>query len=126
MYSTEVIRSEMRRGVAWALALREQESIGFYALEIERSPGQAKLHKLYLLPSWHGKGAGRKMLEHVKGAVAAAGARRLYLQVNKRNARAIKAYQRAGFRVAEEIVADIGLGFVMDDYVMEWVVPVEG
>jgi ribosomal protein S18 acetylase RimI-like enzyme len=43
----------------------------------------------------------------------------LILQVNKRNEKAIKLYRRAGFAVREEIVVDIGGGFVMDDYVME-------
>jgi len=38
--------------------------------------------------------------------------------VNKRNVRAIKAYQRNGFEIADSVVTDIGGGFVMDDYVM--------
>jgi RimJ/RimL family protein N-acetyltransferase len=41
------------------------------------------------------------------------------LRVNKRNAPAIRSYLRAGFRFTEDIVSDIGSGFVMDDYVME-------
>ncbi len=49
---------------------------------------------------------------------AAAGAHRLILSVNKRNAQAIAAYKRNGFVIAESVVTDIGGGFVMDDYVM--------
>ena len=41
------------------------------------------------------------------------------MQVNKRNDRAIAAYQKAGFCIAEEAVLDIGGGFVMDDFLME-------
>ena len=40
------------------------------------------------------------------------------LNVNRNNTKAIRAYERAGWHVAEEIVADIGNGYVMDDYVM--------
>ena len=48
----------------------------------------------------------------------ALGAHEVWLQVNKRNARAIAAYVKAGFHIASEAVADIGHGFVMDDYFM--------
>jgi hypothetical protein len=40
------------------------------------------------------------------------------LTVNKRNAKAMAAYQRNGFTLTESVVVDIGGGFVMDDYVM--------
>ena len=40
------------------------------------------------------------------------------ISVNKRNARAIAAYQRNGFVIADSVVTDIGSGFVMDDYIM--------
>lgn len=41
------------------------------------------------------------------------------LQVNKRNEKAIRVYRGAGYGVREEVVVDIGSGFVMDDYIME-------
>jgi ribosomal protein S18 acetylase RimI-like enzyme len=57
-------------------------------------------------------------LQHCEREIRKSGARRLILSVNKRNARAIAAYQRNGFVIAESVVTDIGGGFVMDDYVM--------
>jgi GNAT superfamily N-acetyltransferase len=77
-----------------------------------------KLHKLYLLPELHGRGLGSRLLQHVEHEVRRLGARRLILAVNKRNAKAIAAYQRNGFVVAKTVVTDIGNGFIMDDYVM--------
>jgi ribosomal protein S18 acetylase RimI-like enzyme len=118
MYSADVIASELVRGVIWSIAERDGQPIGFSSLEVEAGMGRAKLHKLYLLPEFHGKGIGKGMLEHVKAVAAAGGAKEVYLQVNKRNQRAIKAYQRSGFRISKEIVVDIGDGFVMDDYIM--------
>ena len=38
--------------------------------------------------------------------------------MNKHNAGAIAAYRRLGFAMREEVVVDIGNGYVMDDYVM--------
>jgi ribosomal protein S18 acetylase RimI-like enzyme len=42
----------------------------------------------------------------------------LYLTVNKNNTKAINAYYRAGFYLENEVVNDIGNGYVMDDYVL--------
>jgi GNAT superfamily N-acetyltransferase len=77
-----------------------------------------KLHKLYLLPELHGGGLGSRMLKHCADEARRLGAHRLMLAVNKRNHRAIAAYRRNGFAVAEAVVTDIGGGFVMDDYLM--------
>jgi ribosomal protein S18 acetylase RimI-like enzyme len=43
---------------------------------------------------------------------------KIRLRVNRGNHLAIRAYQRAGFEITEELCNDIGGGFVMDDYVM--------
>jgi ribosomal protein S18 acetylase RimI-like enzyme len=58
------------------------------------------------------------MLQHCADEARRFGARRLILSVNKRNARAIAAYRRNGFTVAEAVMVDIGRGFVMDDFIM--------
>lgn len=42
----------------------------------------------------------------------------MILSGNKRNAKAIAAYQRNSFVIADSVVTDIGNGFVMDDYIM--------
>ena len=81
-------------------------------------PGVTKLHKLYLLLELHGRGWGSRLLQHCEREIRTAGARRLILAVNKRNTKAIAAYQRNGFVIAESVVTDIGGGFVMDDFIM--------
>jgi len=58
------------------------------------------------------------MLQHVRASSAELGASEIRLQVNKQNTRAIRAYERAGFSLLEAVVADIGGGFVMDDFIM--------
>ncbi len=70
------------------------------------------------MPELHGRGLGSRLLQHVEREVRQLGARRLILSVNKRNAKAIAAYQRNGFVIAESVVTDIGGGFVMDDFIM--------
>jgi hypothetical protein len=58
------------------------------------------------------------LIAHVEAAARGDGARTLILNVNKRTAKAIAAYRACGFATREAVVADIGGGFVMDDYVM--------
>jgi ribosomal protein S18 acetylase RimI-like enzyme len=79
---------------------------------------QLKLHKLYVQVKRHGQGLGRASLGHVMEVASASGAREVSLYVNKKNQKAIRAYERAGFVVAESVTNEIGAGFVMDDHRM--------
>ena len=119
MYSLDVLRDEIRsQGIRYDRLLVEDKLAGFASYGPIADPGVMKLHKLYLPPDRLGLGLGSRLLQHVEREVHASGARRLVLSVNKRNTRAIKAYQKNGFVIAESVVTDIGSGFVMDDYVM--------
>ena len=40
----------------------------------------------------------------------------IWLTVNKKNTNSISAYQKMGYKIIEEIVTDIGEGYVMDDF----------
>ena len=118
MYSADVLRRDLARGVRYEIIHRGEQPVGYLAYE-EESPAVWKLHKLYLLPQCQGRGAGQAALQHVSSVVTVAGGRALQLTVNKQNARAITAYERAGFKKRGSVVNDIGGGFVMDDFVME-------
>jgi diamine N-acetyltransferase len=120
MYALEVLRDEIRsQGISYDQLLVDGKPVGFASYGPADKPGVIKLHKLYLLPELHGRGLGSRLLQQVELTVRASGARRLILSVNKRNAKAITAYQRNGFVIADSVVTDIGNGFVMDDHVME-------
>lgn len=119
MYSLETLREEIRsQGIRYALLLVDGRPAGFASYGPASGPAVAKLHKLYLLPELHGRGLGSRLLQYCGQAARAAGAHRLVLSVNKRNAKAIAAYRRNGFVIAEAVVTEIGGGFVMDDYIM--------
>jgi diamine N-acetyltransferase len=126
MYSEKQIRKELGDGTVWeVLELPKGQAIGFLSLQLE-SDRRVKLNKLYLLPQFHGKGLANVALERVFEHVRSLGGNVVWMQVNKRNYRAVAAYRKAGFHIAREAVFDIGHGFVMDDYLMEKTVPPEG
>jgi diamine N-acetyltransferase len=119
MYSMDTLREEIRsQGICYDRLLVEGRFVGFASYGPTAEAGAMKLHKLYLLPEMHGRGLGSLLLQHCEGEARKNGARRLILAVNKRNAKAIAAYQRNGFSVADSVVTDIGGGFVMNDYIM--------
>lgn len=119
MYAPDVMRDEIRsQGIRYDCLFVDGKLAGFASYGPTSEPGVMKLHKLYLLPELHGRGLGSRLLQHAEREVRRLGARRLILSVNKRNAKAIAAYQRNNFVTAESVVTDIGSGFVMDDFIM--------
>ena len=119
MYSLDVLREEMRnQGIQFVRLLVAERFVGFASYGPAAGPGVMKLHKCYLLPEMHGRGYGSLLLQHCEREARRLGARRLYLAVNKHNAKAVAAYQRNGFAVSESVITDFGSGFVMDDYLM--------
>jgi diamine N-acetyltransferase len=118
MYSLDTLREEVRsRGIQYYRLLVDGRFGGFASLG-PAGDGVVKLHKCYLLPALHGRGLGSRLLQHCEAEARRLGARRLMLAVNKRNLKAIAAYERNGFAVVKSVVTDFGNGFVMDDFIM--------
>lgn len=117
MYSESSLQKQMQEGCIFLLAEDPSNLVGFASYQ-RMSDEEFKLHKLYVLPSEHGKGTGRALVELVTEAVKRQGGKMIVLQVNKNNP-AKTFYDRLGFVVREEMVLEIGNGFVMDDFVME-------
>ncbi len=119
MYALDTMREEIQsQGIHYDCLFVDGQMVGFASNGPTPEPGVMKLHKLYLLPELQGRGLGSRLLQHCEREVRAAGAHRLILSVNKRNAKAIAANQRNGFVIVESAVTEIGGGFVMDDFIM--------
>lgn len=122
MYAPEVMTKELSDGFLFAVLQLNGTPCGYMVFSPYPEPDskeEAKLHKLYLLEAYQGRGLGQQMLQYVMHRCKTAGFQTLRLNVNKQNQKAIKAYLRAGFFHAESCVIDIGQNFVMDDYVMK-------
>lgn len=101
-------------------AVRDDDDIcGYIAVKPENDE-RFFLSKLYLRKEKRGKGIASQMLERVFTEAKNSGKSKVYLTVNKHNDHAVKVYEKSGFKTIECVVTDIGNGFVMDDYVMEY------
>ncbi|MDZ4287172.1 MAG: GNAT family N-acetyltransferase [Prosthecobacter sp.] len=120
-YETGAMIREMNMRDVW-FALIEAEAhgaVGYLSFEQPQGTDIVFINKLYVLPEMHGRGLGAAALRWTEERARELDCQRVQLRVNKANAIAIRAYQRAGFRFLEDVCTDIGSGFVMDDYLME-------
>jgi ribosomal protein S18 acetylase RimI-like enzyme len=101
-----------------ALAEQDAELAGFAAWYVPDVPSTLKLDRLYVLPTHHRQGIGRRLIEHVAGLARAAGCTSLVLNVNRRNTGSIRAYEQCGFSIRESGDFAIDNGYVMEDYIM--------
>lgn len=78
------------------------------------------LSKLYIKKDFRRLGCGRLAFNKIKQMSLELGKKKIQLTVNKNNINTIKAYEKWGFKTIDSVVTDIGYGFVMDDYIMEY------
>jgi len=120
MYNKGELLSQFLGGHIFLIAEDNENQYGFAGYSIIDLEARIyKLHKLYVLPSAHGKGVGKLLINEVFNQVKEAGASALQLNVNKHNS-AKDFYLKGGFEIKESVQLDIGEGYIMDDYVMEY------
>ena len=117
MYSEASLQQQMNEGAQFILVYDTEDPVGFASFQ-EIEPGIYKLHKIYILASKQGKGAGRFLMDYIIKEISRKGATALQLQVNRYN-KAKDFYLKLGFTIIEEADFDIGGGFFMTDYVLE-------
>lgn len=117
--SDKAISGQIESGYEYYLVLDADTNSGYIALVPDESGRSMKLSKIYIRKSERGRGLGRFALDFAEDLCRQHGCTKLWLTVNKHNASSIRWYERMGFVNAGTTVADIGNGFVMDDYIME-------
>jgi ribosomal protein S18 acetylase RimI-like enzyme len=115
---TRVLDELAQPDIWWDQAFLGTARVGFASCHFLPASAEMKLDKLYVHPSAQRQGVGQALTRAVVAHGRAQGATTLMLAVNKHNAGAIAAYERSGFSIREAVCADIGDGFVMDDFIM--------
>lgn len=122
MYSESTLKTHFENpNYQYYLIEEDEVFLGFIGFEFHKEPYTTKLHRIYFLKEAQGKGLGKKALEFVKTETQKSGDKRLTLTVNKNN-NAKNFYESQGFKVYDEAIFDIGKGYVMDDYLMEFII----
>lgn len=116
--SEPAIRRDLETGKIYWLIQEAGQDVGYVSYELKENT--LFLSKFYLTEAARGKGLGRFLFEELKKVAADKNKRSIKLTVNKYNAPTIAVYQKMGFKQIREQVADIGNGFVMDDYVFSY------
>lgn len=93
------------------------QNIGYMGIKQEN--GKLFLSKFYLLKEHRGNGYASRAMEFLVNLCQNRGLSAIWLTVNRYNDSTIAVYEKKGFRTVRTQVADIGNGFVMDDYIME-------
>jgi len=117
IYSEQSLRQQMKEQHEFIIVDDGKEPVGFASFSLIET-GVYKLHKIYILPTLQGKGAGKFVIGEIVKAIARKGGTSLRLNVNRNN-KAKDFYERLGFVVIQEEDIDIGSGYFMNDYVME-------
>ena len=121
MYSAEEIENHLNHpNYHYFIILEDLIPAGFIGFENHYEKDTTKLHRIYLLEEYKGKGLGKSSLPFLKEQVEMSGDSRIILNVNKSNP-AKSMYESQGFAVYGEGVFDIGNGYVMDDFLMEFI-----
>lgn len=115
--SEEAIKKQISDdGYEFFIISDNKRIVGFTAIKKEED--RLFLSKLYVRKDERRKGYATGVINYLAEICKENNLGSIYLTVNKNNSRAIKAYKACGFEIEKELCADIGGGFVMDDYVM--------
>ena len=121
MYSHEALVKQISKPrTTFLIVSDDEEAVGFAAYYPRNNDSNEVYHldKIYVLPNQHGKGTGKKILEHIIDTIQPLGCHLLDLNVNRYN-KAISFYEKLGFIKVREVDVNIGGGYFMNDYIME-------
>ena len=118
MYSTEKINEGIANGEIWEVLKIDNVPSGYLHYKLDEN-NTVFLSKIYLNESEQTKGIGQLMMNRVVDFAIEKGAKMVHLTVNKNNTKAIRFYEKNGFKNSESKTFDIGNGYVMDDYIFK-------
>jgi diamine N-acetyltransferase len=111
----ELIHSE---GYEYYLMQERGENVGYLGVK-QTEEGKLFLSKFYIRKEHRGQGYASQAMTFLVHLCKARRLSAIWLTVNRHNASTIAVYEKKGFRTVRTQVADIGKGYVMDDYIME-------
>jgi ribosomal protein S18 acetylase RimI-like enzyme len=115
--SSEAMKEQIEQGYRYYKLVNQDGQAGYYAFRT--NPDGLFLSKIYVAAKYRGRGYSRRVMEFLENLCREQKLHRIWLTVNRNNSSSIAAYESLGFTKIRTQIADIGSGFVMDDYIME-------
>ncbi len=117
--SYEAISEQIEKeNYEYYFVIYENNIVGY--IGIQPQDNYLFLSKLYILQNYRGLSLGKKCIEFVKQKAKEKNLTKITLTVNKKNYGSIEFYKFQGFKIIQSVVTDIGNGYAMDDYIMEY------
>ena len=116
--SETAMQAQLTEGYEYYFIKHDAEIAGYFA--IQPKGDYLFLSKIYIKKEFRNKKLGRLAFEFIKKRSKELNLRRIELTVNKYNINSIKAYNNWGLILKEEAQFDIGEGYIMDDYILEY------
>ena len=115
--SFEAISHQLIQGYRYFLIEEGDEILCYFGVQPQGE--RLFLSKYYILKQNRGRGLFSLGLQRMIDICKENNLESIYLTVNRNNTHAYDVYLAKNFKVIAEECADIGFGFVMDDYIME-------
>ncbi|MFC5449356.1 GNAT family N-acetyltransferase [Paenibacillus aestuarii] len=116
--SIAAISDQIRQqGYHYYLIQHDGSAVGY--MSVKQEAGKMFLSKFYVAKEHRGRGVASQAMAFLEQLGKEQNASHIWLTVNRYNASSIAVYEKKGFKTVREQVADIGNGFVMDDFIME-------
>jgi ribosomal protein S18 acetylase RimI-like enzyme len=117
-FSPEALVEQINNGYEYFLISYDYTFAGFAA--IHEKDKQLFLSKLYIHKEFRGKKISSYMLQKFVEICKLRELKKIWLTCNRNNTNSLAIYEHLGFQKVREEVTDIGNGYVMDDYVLEY------
>lgn len=116
--SFDSIFEQIQNGYEYFLLIHDYTFAGFAGVHEEN--GSLFLSKLYIHKDFRGNGISSKVMKNLIELCKVRSLDKIWLTCNRGNESALAIYKHFGFIQTREQVSDIGGGFVMDDYILEY------
>lgn len=116
--SYPALKGQIADGYEYYQLYFDGEFCGYCGIHPE--DGRLFLSKLYLKKDARGKHLATHAFEFLKKLCQERGLESIWLTCNKYNANTLAVYRHLGFQTTDTQEADIGGGYIMDDYIMEY------
>lgn len=116
--SPDALVEQINSGYEYFLFSYEYTFAGFAGIHEE--DGKLFLSKLYVHEEFRGKGIASHMFKQFIEICKERNLSKIWLTCNRHNTNTLAVYEHLGFQTVREEATDIGNGFVMDDYILEY------